>query len=54
MSIVHIHLLLSHVPVVGIFFALVLFAAALILRETVSVKFALWISAVAKGECLVG
>jgi uncharacterized membrane protein len=45
MSIVHIHLLLSHVPVVGVLFALILFAAALFFRESVSIKLALWISA---------
>lgn len=41
MSIVHLHLLLNHVPVVGALFALLLFSAALLLRETVSTKFAL-------------
>ena len=45
MSIVHIHLLLSHVPVVGTLFALILFAAAMLLRETVSTRFALGFSA---------
>ena len=41
MSIVHIHLLLSHVPVVGTLFVLILFAAAMLLRETVPTRFAL-------------
>lgn len=45
MSLVHLHLLLNHVPVVGTFFALLLFAAAILLRETVSTKFALAFSA---------
>ena len=45
MSIVHLHLLLNHVPVVGILFALLLFAAAIFLRETVSTRFALGFSA---------
>ena len=45
MSIVHLHLLLNHVPVVGTLFALLLFAAAIFLRETVSTKFALGFSA---------
>lgn len=41
MSLVHLHLLLNHVPVVGTLIALLLFATALLLRETVSTKFAL-------------
>ena len=41
MTILHLHLLMNHVPVVGALFALLLFATALILRETVSTKFAL-------------
>lgn len=45
MSIVHLHLLLGHVPVVGILFALLLFAAAIFLRETVSTRFVLGFSA---------
>ena len=44
MSLVHLHLLLNHVPVVGTLFALLLFAAAIFLRETVSTKFALGFS----------
>jgi hypothetical protein len=44
MSIVHLHLLLNHVPVVGTLFALLLFAAAIFLRETVSTRFALGFS----------
>jgi len=45
MSIVHLHLLLSHVPVVGTLVALLLFAAAILLRESVSIRFALGFSA---------
>jgi len=41
MSVLHLHLLLNHVPVVGALFALLLFAVALVRRETVSPKFAL-------------
>jgi uncharacterized membrane protein len=41
MSTVHLHLLLNHIPVVGSLLAVVLFAAAFFLRETVSTKFAL-------------
>ena len=41
MTLVHLHLLLNHIPVVGALFALLLFALALTRRETVSVKFAL-------------
>jgi glucan phosphoethanolaminetransferase (alkaline phosphatase superfamily) len=41
MSLVHIHLLLNHVPVVGALVAVLLFAAALLLRDVVSTKFAL-------------
>ena len=41
MSLVHLHLLLNHVPVVGALVALILFAAALWLRDVVSTKFAL-------------
>ena len=41
MSLVHIHLLLSHIPVVGILFALIAFTTALVFRETVSIRFAL-------------
>jgi len=46
MSIVHLHLLLNHVPVVGTLVALLLFAAAIFMRESVSTKFALGFSAV--------
>ena len=46
MSIVHLHLLLNHVPVVGTLFALLLFAAAVPLPRTVSIRFALGFSAV--------
>jgi hypothetical protein len=45
MSIVHLHLLLNHVPVVGTLFALLLFAAAILLPQTVSIRFALGVSA---------
>ena len=45
MTIVHLHLLLNHVPVVGTLFALFLFAAAILLREAVSTRFALGFSA---------
>jgi uncharacterized membrane protein len=41
MSILHLHLLLNHIPVVGALFALLLFGVALRLRETVSTRFAL-------------
>lgn len=41
MSTVHLHLLLNHIPVVGSLLAVVLFAAAFFLKETVSTKFAL-------------
>lgn len=41
MSLVHIHLLLNHIPVVGIVFALIAFASALTVREIVSTRFAL-------------
>jgi hypothetical protein len=41
MTPVHLHLLLNHIPVVGSLVAVVLFAAALLLREAVSTKFAL-------------
>lgn len=41
MSVLHLHLLLNHIPVVGALFALLLFSVALTRRETVSAKFAL-------------
>ena len=41
MSLVHLHLLLNHIPVVGILFVVAAFAAALAFRETVSIRFAL-------------
>lgn len=41
MSLVHLHLLLNHVPVVGALFAVLLFAAALVRQETISVRFTL-------------
>jgi hypothetical protein len=41
MSLVHIHLLMNHIPVVGILFAVVAFASALAFRETLSIRFAL-------------
>jgi uncharacterized membrane protein len=46
MNTVHLHLLLNHIPVVGSLLAVVLFAAALFLKETVSTKFALAFTAV--------
>jgi uncharacterized membrane protein len=45
MSLVHLHLILNHVPVVGALFALFLFAAAIFLRETVTTRLALVFSA---------
>lgn len=45
MSLVHLHLMLNHVPVVGALFALLLFAAAIFLRETVTTRLALAFSA---------
>jgi uncharacterized membrane protein len=41
MTVLHLHLLLNHVPVVGALFALLLFIVTLTRRETVSAKFAL-------------
>lgn len=41
MNIVHLHLLLNHVPVVGALVSLLLFAATLLMRGAVSTKFAL-------------
>lgn len=46
MSTVHLHLLLNHIPVVGSLLAVMLFAAAFFLKETVSTKFALAFTAV--------
>ena len=40
MSLVHLHLLANHIPVVGILFALIAFTTALLFRETVSIRFA--------------
>ena len=45
MSLVHLHLLLNHIPVIGALFALLLFAVALVRREMVSTKFALGFTA---------
>ena len=45
MSTIHLHLLLNHIPVVGSLLAVVLFAAAFFLKETVSTKFALTFTA---------
>ena len=45
MSVLHLHLLLNHVPVIGALFALLLFGVALVRRETVSVRFALGFTA---------
>jgi uncharacterized membrane protein len=44
MSLVHLHLFLNHVPVIGTLVALFLFAAAIFLREAVSMRFALGFS----------
>ena len=41
MSTVHLHLLLVHIPVIGALVAVILFGAALLLREVVSTRFAL-------------
>jgi hypothetical protein len=41
MSLVHFHLLLNHIPVVGILFVVIAFTTALVFRETVSIRFAL-------------
>ena len=41
MSLVHLHLLLNHIPVIGSLFAVLLFAVVLVRREMVSTKFAL-------------
>ena len=41
MTILHLHLLLNHIPVVGALVALLLFGVTLLRRETVSTKFAL-------------
>ena len=41
MNVVHLHLLLNHLPVLGSLFALLLFAGALY-KRAVSVRFALW------------
>ena len=45
MSILHLHLLLNHIPVIGALVAVILFGTALFLREAVSTKFALAFSA---------
>ncbi|HET9635209.1 MAG TPA: hypothetical protein VFP26_04695 [Gemmatimonadaceae bacterium] len=44
MNIVHLHLLLNHLPVVGSLFAMLLFAGTLY-RRSVSPRFALWFAA---------
>lgn len=41
MNVVHLHLLMNHLPVVGSLFALVLFAGTMY-RRSVSPRFALW------------
>jgi hypothetical protein len=57
MSVVHFHLLLNHLPVVGSLFALLLFAGTMY-RRSVSPRFALWfagvLGAVALGVYLTG
>ena len=45
MSILHLHLLLNHIPVIGALVAVILFGAALVGRKAVSTKFALAFSA---------
>ena len=42
MSLVHLHLLLNHVPVVGTLFLLALFGAAFIRRDVTLARTALW------------
>ena len=46
MTIVHLHLLLNHIPVVGAIFVVALLATALVRRESVIALVALWTSAV--------
>ena len=41
MNVVHLHLLMNHLPVVGSLFALMLFAGTMY-RRSVSLRFALW------------
>ena len=41
MNVVHLHLLMNHLPVLGSLFALLLFAGAMY-RKSVSLRFALW------------
>jgi drug/metabolite transporter (DMT)-like permease len=53
MNIVHLHLFLNHIPVVGSLVAVVLFAAAFFLKETVSTKFALAFTAVIAAVAIV-
>lgn len=45
MTLVHLHLLLNHIPIIGALFALLLFTAARVRRGTVSTKFALGFTA---------
>lgn len=46
MTILHLHLLLNHVPVVGALFLIVLFAAGALRRDATLVRTALWTCAV--------
>ncbi|HJQ12869.1 MAG TPA: hypothetical protein VJ840_17695 [Gemmatimonadaceae bacterium] len=52
MNLVHLHLLLNHLPVVGSFVAVLLFAGALY-KRAISMRFALWF-AVALGAVALG
>jgi uncharacterized membrane protein len=46
MSTAHVHLLLNHVPVIGTFFVLAVLATALMRRDGMIVRIALWTSAI--------
>ena len=45
MTIVHLHLLLNHIPVVGAIFVVALLATALVRRDSIVARVALWTSA---------
>lgn len=45
MTIVHLHLLLNHIPVIGTLFVVGLLAAALMRRDSMIARLALWTSA---------
>jgi hypothetical protein len=53
MTLVHLHLLLNHIPVIGALFALLLFTAVLVRREMVSTKFALGFTAATAAVAVV-